>query len=286
MNHEKLNRDVLQHLECFLDKNLPVAPSTLADAMRYAVLSGGKRVRALLVYDTGLMFGIPQDTLTRLAASVECVHAFSLIHDDLPCMDNDDFRRGKPSCHKAYGEAIALLAGGALHSVAFEWLAQDNVNGSKMVSLLARSIGSFGMVGGQSIDILNVGHFMSKSSLEEMHLMKTGALIQASVLLPTLLVELSESTLEKLTYFSRTLGLLFQVVDDILDVSCSSSVLGKTSGKDEKNNKPTYVALMGLDEAKDYAYNLANSAIESLHQISFDGSALEHMTQKIVHQLN
>jgi farnesyl diphosphate synthase len=270
----RVQEDVEEHL----DKTLPSAqttPALLHEAMRYSVLGGGKRVRALLVFAIGELFKTERQKLLAFAASVELIHAYSLIHDDLPCMDDDALRRGKPSCHVAFGEATALLAGDALQSLAFESLAKPGLfDASKLsqqleaIQVLAHASGSKGMAGGQAVDLASVEQTLTRPQLEEMHQMKTGALIRASIRLgalgsshlASLAAEEKAEVLCQLDNFARCIGLLFQVVDDILDCTAESAALGKTAGKDNAANKPTYVSLMGLAEARCYASELRQKA--------------------------
>lgn len=271
-----LAQAVLQ-VEQQLDKQLPPLqkhPSILHDAMRYAVLGSGKRVRAALVYAAGLAsvvtHELPESQLEALslaASAVELVHAYSLVHDDLPCMDDDDMRRGRPTCHIQYGEAMALLAADALQPLAFQCLARMPVAPpliAQSVEILGKAAGSLGMVGGQVIDVVNVGNLLELSQLQQMHRMKTGAMIEASVLLGTVAVAADFVTRTALERYATAIGLAFQVVDDILDVTADSQALGKTAGKDAQDSKPTYVSIMGLEASKQFAQDLYQQALEAL----------------------
>ena len=257
-------------IEAVLARTLPaadVAPQTLHSAMRYSALGGGKRVRALLCYAAAELCNTELKIADAAACAVELIHAYSLVHDDMPCMDDDDLRRGKPSCHKQYDDATALLVGDALQSLAFEVLAAPQLcaNAHQQVQLLhmlAIASGSTGMAGGQAIDLGAVGKPLTQTQLESMHQLKTGALIQASVLLGA--INGSTSQIKAVSEYARNIGLAFQVVDDILDVEADTSTLGKTAGKDAKSQKPTYVTLLGLVEAKAYATQLYENAILSL----------------------
>ena len=257
-------------IEAVLARTLPaadVAPQTLHSAMRYSALGGGKRVRALLCYAAAELCNTELKIADAAASAVELIHAYSLVHDDMPCMDDDDLRRGKPSCHKQYDDATALLVGDALQSLAFEVLAAPQLcaNAHQQVQLLhmlAIASGSTGMAGGQAIDLGAVGKPLTQTQLESMHQLKTGALIQASVLLGA--INGSTSQIKAVSEYARNIGLAFQVVDDILDVEADTSTLGKTAGKDAKSQKPTYVTLLGLVEAKAYASQLYENAILSL----------------------
>lgn len=227
----------------------------LNEAVRYALLSGGKRLRALLVYAAGEAVGTPVEQLDDAACAIEAMHAYSLVHDDLPCMDNDVLRRGKPTCHVKFGEAMALLAGDALQTAAFHWLACSSFgspeNRLAQVVTLAQASGSLGMAAGQAIDLTHVGKPMSFLGLQEMHARKTGDLIAASIRLGYLShAHLSGQIIAVLDRLAMALGMAYQIKDDILDVESSSEVLGKTSGKDAANNKPTMVSMLGLDQAK------------------------------------
>lgn len=257
-------------IETVLARTLPaadVAPQTLHSAMRYSALGGGKRVRALLCYAAAELCNTELKIADAAASAVELIHAYSLVHDDMPCMDDDDLRRGKPSCHKQYDDATALLVGDALQSLAFEVLAAPQLcaNAHQQVQLLhmlAIASGSTGMAGGQAIDLGAVGKPLTQAQLESMHQLKTGALIQASVLLGA--INGSTAQIKAVSEYARNIGLAFQVVDDILDVEADTSTLGKTAGKDAMSQKPTYVTLLGLVEAKAYAAQLYENAILSL----------------------
>ena len=239
----------------------------LLEAMRYSGLGGGKRLRALLAYASAEAIGATVDLADHAAAAVEMIHAYSLIHDDLPCMDNDALRRGKPTSHVVFGEATAMLAGDALQPLAFAVLLAAPASASGVVAAshqLADASGAYGMAGGQAIDLANVGQAMTLTALEEMHAMKTGAMFEAAVLLPALLAEEDEATLTAFTAYAQKVGLTFQVVDDVLDATADSATLGKTAGKDAANDKPTFASLMGIDAAKSYAHRLTAEAIDAL----------------------
>jgi len=243
-------------------------PATLHEAMHYAVLDGGKRVRPLLVFAAGQLFGANPAELIRAACAVEMIHAYSLVHDDMPCMDNDALRRGKPTVHVKFGEATALLVGDALQSQAFMILSNGKNPATrqlKMLQILAHASGSMGMCGGQAIDLASVGMQLSRDQLEQMHQLKTGALLRASVLLGALCgQEFNEIELSALNRYSHAIGLAFQVVDDILDATSDSASLGKTAGKDAADNKPTYVSILGLEASQLLAENLRLSAHSAL----------------------
>ncbi|WP_184041104.1 polyprenyl synthetase family protein [Chitinivorax tropicus] len=272
-----------QHIETVLARLIPsqqVLPHRLHEAMRYASLGGGKRIRPLLTYASGLLSQATPAHLDVAATAVELIHAYSLVHDDLPCMDNDTLRRGKPTCHIEFDEATALLAGDALQTLAFDLLSNLPAAASpaaqlKMVGLLAHAAGSHGMAGGQAIDLGAVGQQLSLPELEQMHILKTGALIRASVMLGAYAGDtLPAQELKQLDHFAKCIGLAFQVVDDVLDAESNSATLGKTAGKDAEQNKPTYVSLMGLRDAKAKAQELLQAARASLQPF---GDTAQHL---------
>lgn len=260
--------------ESALARALPredAAPVELHRAMRYAVLGGGKRLRALLVYATGQACGGALERLDAAACAVEIIHAYSLVHDDLPAMDDDDLRRGRPTCHVAFGEAMAILAGDALQALAFECIAQeeplevDPATRVAMLRVLATACGSQGMAGGQAFDLAAVGQRISDDQLERMHVHKTGALIRASVRLGALAAGCDDdAALAALDRYAHCIGLAFQIRDDILDVEGDSAELGKTAGKDEAHAKPTYPAILGLEESRRRLAALTDEALDAL----------------------
>ena len=264
-------------------------PARLHDAMRYATLGGGKRVRPLLVFAAGELTGATADKLDVVAGAVEMIHAYSLVHDDLPCMDNDVLRRGRPTCHVEFDEPTALLVGDSLQTLAFELLASqpitDPTRQLEMITLLAHASGSRGMAGGQAIDLGAIGTALNQPELELMHALKTGALIRAAVLLGALTGQpLSADERLNLDRFAKRAGLLFQVVDDILDCTASTATLGKTAGKDEAAAKPTYVSLLGLDAARDYADELRTDALAALAIFGERGMRLTQLADFICHR--
>jgi farnesyl diphosphate synthase len=288
----------LERVEQALSQGIAAdSPAQLGEAMRYAVLDGGKRLRPLLVLATAEAVGdAPQSAAALNAAcALELIHAYSLVHDDMPCMDNDVLRRGKPTVHVQFGEAQALLAGDALQTLAFEMLTPADTLVSPAVQaacvgLLARASGYQGMAGGQAIDLASVGHRLSEDQLRQMHRLKTGALLLCSVQMGAACVPgVSASMQAALSRFGQALGLAFQVVDDVLDVTADSATLGKTAGKDEAANKPTYVALMGLDAAKAYADALAAEAMQALVDTGLPDdrlAALRALTAMVVERNN
>ena len=275
-------------LECCLPPPDRV-PSRLHEAMRYACLGGGKRVRALLVYAAGHATGAAPDDLDAAACAVELIHAYSLVHDDMPAMDDDDLRRGKPTCHRAYDEATALLVGDALQSLAFEVLAaspyaaRNPQRAVSMIRVLAGASGSLGMAGGQAIDLVSVGRTLSLDALETMHRHKTGALIRASVRLGALAgARVDEARIERLEQFATCIGLAFQIRDDVLDIEASTETLGKRQGADAALNKPTYPALIGLDASKQRAQALCEQALTALEDFDAGADLLRGLADFII----
>jgi farnesyl diphosphate synthase len=281
-----------QRVSSVIDHWLPqnnILPERLHEAMRYAALNGGKRIRPVLVYATGQALNIPAGQLDGPACAVELIHAYSLVHDDLPSMDNDELRRGKPTCHIAFDEATAVLTGDALQSLAFFVLAHDPHMVSnpqlrlKMVELLADASGSRGMAGGQAIDLAYVGRELNLVELENMHIHKTGALIRAAVQLGALSnAGIDPAALDKLDHYGKCIGLAFQIQDDILDVESDTQTLGKTQGADMVRNKPTYPAIVGLKRAKEMAADLVEQSLESLQPFNHLADPLRWIAQYII----
>jgi farnesyl diphosphate synthase len=270
--------------ESALERFLPptaTAPCRLHEAMRYASLGGGKRVRPLLCHAAGEAFGADPGLLDAPACAVELIHAYSLVHDDLPCMDDDVLRRGKPTCHVEFDEATALLVGDALQTLAFQVLAEHGGT-APMIALLAQASGSRGMAGGQAIDLAAVGKSLTVEELEFMHIHKTGALIRAAILLGAQVGGADDKALFQLSHFAGRVGLLFQVVDDILDAEANTATLGKTAGKDAAQNKPTYVSLLGLADARRKATELRTEAKELLGALGDRARRLTQLTDYIV----
>jgi farnesyl diphosphate synthase len=261
----------LDAVEAALDAWVPAdAPAGLGDAMRYAVLDGGKRLRPLLVLAAAEAVHGAREAALRAACAVELIHAYSLVHDDLPCMDNDVLRRGKPTVHVRYGVAQAMLAGDAMQALAFEVLTPGDAVApdlqARLCALLARAAGGAGMAGGQAIDLASVGMPLDEHGLSDMHRRKTGALLQASVLMGAACGATTPGEWRALSAYGEAIGLAFQVVDDILDVTQASSILGKTAGKDLDNNKPTYVSVLGLAPARRRAHELRDAARAALQE--------------------
>jgi farnesyl diphosphate synthase len=279
----------LRAVELALQQWVPShAPAGLGDAMRYAVLDGGKRLRPMLVTAACEATGGDAAAALRVACSVELIHAYSLVHDDMPCMDNDILRRGKPTVHVKFGQAQALLAGDALQALAFELLTPLDGSTSapvqaRLCALLARAAGEAGMAGGQAIDLASVGVKLTEDQLRQMHQLKTGALLQASVAMGAACGSTTAAQLQALNSYGNAIGLAFQVVDDILDVVADSATLGKTAGKDADNDKPTYVSLMGLEPARAYAHSLYTQATSALQASGLaDTRALHALADMVV----
>ena len=297
MSSEQLNHFISScqaRVEATLQQWLPpvkTPPARLHEAMRYSTLGGGKRVRPVLAYATGQALGIEAERLDAPACAVELIHTYSLVHDDMPAMDNDDLRRGRPTCHKQYDEATALLVGDALQTLAFYILSHDKRMQAdaeariQMVEMLAISSGSRGMAGGQAIDLDSVGTELDLAQLENMHIHKTGALIRTSVRLGTLFQpDLDQTLVHKLDHYAKCIGLAFQIRDDILDVEGDTETLGKTQGKDQANDKPTYPSLLGLSESKERAQMLLDEAIESLQMLDERADPLRWIAEYIVNR--
>jgi len=261
--------------------------------MRYAITNGGKRVRPVLTYATGSALGLPLERLDVVACSVEMMHAYSLVHDDLPAMDDDDLRRGQPTLHKKFDEATAILAGDALQALAFSVLAINpdvalNANARlQMIAVLGEASGANGMAAGQAIDLESVGKTLTLEQLEDMHRHKTGALIRASARMAVLVSDLTDEAIQqKIDSYADAIGLSFQIVDDILDITGDTQTLGKKQGADVALNKPTYPALMGLDGAKSYAKNMHHVAIDSLAGLGSEFDELRQLSEFIVERTN
>jgi farnesyl diphosphate synthase len=279
-----------QAVEVALSDWVPAdAPAGLGEAMRYGVLDGGKRLRPLLVLAACEATRGSATAAMRAAVAVELIHAYSLVHDDMPCMDNDVLRRGKPTVHVQYGQAQAMLAGDAMQALAFDVLTPDDAADiapalqARLCALLARSAGHAGMAGGQAIDLASIGVALDETSLRDMHRRKTGALLQASVLMGAACGDAGDRAWKALGDYGAAIGLAFQVVDDILDVTQCSETLGKTAGKDEHHDKPTYVSLMGLESARRYSFELRDEAHAALARSGLtDAARLALLADRIV----
>lgn len=264
-------------------------PQSLYQAIHYSVLNGGKRLRPFLLYSTGKILNITPQALDHTAMAIELIHCYSLIHDDLPCMDNDTLRRGKPTCHIAFSEATALLAGDALQTLAFELLIQNpylsNTQKIHQLAILSKASGAAGMVGGQAIDLSVTGKQMTLTELEQMHRAKTGALIRAAVNLACITQYAQDSTpYQALDQYAALIGLAFQIQDDILDIEGDTAILGKPQGSDNQLHKPTWPALAGMRQAKKMARRFIEQAIEQLQCFSTDTSELKQLALYIIHR--
>jgi farnesyl diphosphate synthase len=286
-------QSLIARAEQALDRNLPPAehsPADLHRAMRYAVLGGGKRLRPLLVYAAAQALGEDGPSLDAAACAVELIHAYSLVHDDLPAMDDDALRRGRPTCHIVFGEAMAILAGDALQALAFEILADDRVRqtdattGMAMLRTLGQACGAEGMAGGQALDLAAVGRALTLEELEHMHACKTGALIRASVRLGALGAGSDDVTLQALDRYAHAVGLAFQVRDDILDVEGESAVIGKTAGKDAAADKPTFPSIIGLDASRARLAELTDNALAAIAPLGERGALLRELAQYSAHR--
>lgn len=285
-------KDCNVQLEQAISSRLPPQkkfPQRLHEAMHYAATNGGKNFRPLLIYATAEALGLERERMHGLAAAVEMIHAYSLVHDDLPAMDDDDLRRGKPTCHKAFDEATAILAGDALQALAFQILAEDTQLSAdpavriKIIQHIAQAIGSRGMAGGQAIDLESEGKELNAAELEAMHVHKTGALIRASVVTSSYCADsLSPEQLEALDRYAKCVGLAFQIHDDVLDETSTTSEMGKTAGADRARDKNTYPHLFGLQESRDMARNLIDDACNSLHGFGAKANKLQQLAEFVI----
>ena len=281
-----------KRVDAALDKYLPAddpPEHNLAAAIRYSVMGGGKRIRPAMVYAAGEAIGVSTDLMDIPACAVEMIHAYSLIHDDLPAMDDDDLRRGRPTCHKAFDEATAILAGDALQALAYEILAKDDhkeltaQHRIEMLSLLTQASGAHGMAGGQAVDLASVGKQLNLGQLEHMHQLKTGALIRASILLGGMCKQNTTSLeMDSLDNYARCIGLSFQIQDDILDVICDTKTLGKPQGSDQAQKKPTFPAIIGLEASKQLALEQHHLALKHLEPLAEKADSLRQLSAYIV----
>ena len=293
MTFEEWMRAVLDRVETALDHYLPtqdIEPAQLHEAMRYAVMGGGKRVRPLLCHAAGELTGAEAASVEAASAALEMIHVYSLVHDDMPCMDDDALRRGKPTVHVKYDEATALLVGDALQSQAFVVLTADVLAPAQQAALvreLALASGSVGMAGGQAIDLASVGHTLTRPQLETMHRKKTGALLRAAVRMGALAGTAPDAAaMSALDAYAAAVGLAFQVVDDILDVTTDSATLGKTAGKDAKDGKPTYVSIIGLDASRALAAQLRADAHAALAPFGARAQRLAELADLVVNRVS
>lgn len=294
MSNARLSEPHRLRIEQVLSEALAIediAPSRLHEAMRYSALAGGKRIRPGLVYASGAALQIPLLPLDRIAVAIECIHAYSLVHDDLPAMDDDDLRRGIPTAHKAFDEATAILSGDALQAFAFEWLSEPIEGLSaehqlKLIKVLSVAAGSRGMVGGQAIDLASVGLGLQEQALETMHAHKTGALINACVMMPAYCSDsVDEKQRDSLNRYANSIGLAFQVQDDILDVESDTQTLGKQQGADIAANKPTYPSILGMAGAKEKLRLLHQESLGALDDFGQEADLLRNIAQFIVQRI-
>ena len=284
---EEYRQRANSRLELVLSRDCQMPPRLL-EAMRYSVLGGGKRVRPLLAYASGELFGIPSDKIDAIAASVELVHAYSLIHDDLPAMDDDDLRRGRPTTHRAFDEATAILAGDALQAMAFETLCRDSLLAEapqqqiRVIQWLAEAIGATGMVGGQALDLDAQGNTVDEFRLEEIHRRKTGQLIRAAIMMPCELVDLRDERRATLDTFANDIGLVFQIRDDLLEVEQDTATLGKNSASDADNEKSTYPSVLGVSGARKRADRIHERAMRALESFGSGSAGLAWLAELIL----
>ena len=278
-----------RRIDRVLDEKLPSEsqePETLHRAMRYSALADGKRFRPVLVYATGQALGLPLESTDPIAAAIEIIHAYSLIHDDLPAMDDDDLRRGRATCHKAFDEATAILAGDALQALAFDVLARglpsDRSSSLRIVGLIAEACGSVGMAGGQALDLGAVGTQLGIDALETMHGLKTGALIRASILAPCILAGLDEPAMRDAAAYGNSVGLAFQVHDDILDITGSAELIGKNTMADVALDKPTFPSILGLEASVERARELRDQALRHLQGVPGDTAMLAWLASYVI----
>lgn len=292
MDFEKELKERTDKVESVLEKYLPKAeglPKTVIDAMRYSVLSGGKRLRPILMNETFLLFGGKGEVIKPFMAAIEMIHSYSLVHDDLPALDDDEYRRGRKSTHAVYGEAMGILAGDALLNFAFETVSRafdidPGIHTSKAFSLFAKKTGIYGMIGGQVVDVETEGTKIPAETLRFIHEKKTGALIEAAMMTGAILAGASEKEVETIGSVALDVGLAFQIRDDILDVTSTSEILGKPVGSDEKNDKNTYVKYFGLEKAEKEVEAISERALTNLASLPYENSFLTSLVKKLVYR--
>lgn len=294
MNFKEEKRKKTAEIEQILEKYLPQKEGfqrKIMEAMEYSLLAGGKRLRPMLMKETYVLFGGTEDVIEPFMAAIEMIHTYSLVHDDLPAMDDDDYRRGRKTTHVVYGEAIGILAGDALLNYAFETAVQafsmepqKSVEIGRAMKILSEKAGIYGMIGGQVVDVENAGKSISKEVLDFIYELKTSALIESSMMIGAALAGADEKDLEKIEQIARKIGIAFQIQDDILDVTSTAEVLGKPIHSDEKNEKTTYVTLLGIDKAKEFVENLSIEAIQSLRSISGENPFLEILLKELIYR--
>jgi len=294
MNYKNIKIDKVHEIEEILAKYLPEQMNyqkVIMEAMEYSLMAGGKRLRPMLMKETYELFGGKGEVIEPFMAAIEMIHTYSLVHDDLPAMDNDDYRRGRKTTHVVYGEAMGILAGDALLNYAFETAAQaftlypdKSLQIGKALQVLAGKAGIYGMIGGQVVDIESAGKSISKEILDFIYELKTSALIESSMMIGAILAGAKDDEIQKIETIAKNVGIAFQIQDDILDVTSSVEVLGKPILSDEKNEKTTYVTLVGLEQAKKYVEQISNEAIEVLKSFAYDNPFLEELLRELIHR--
>lgn len=294
MNYKDLKREKVTQIEQILEKYLPEQSGyqkEIMEAMEYSLMAGGKRLRPMLMRETYELFGGKDAVVEPFMAAIEMIHTYSLVHDDLPAMDNDDYRRGRKTTHVVYGEAMGILAGDALLNYAFETASkafslfpEKSLQIGKALQVLSEKAGIYGMIGGQVVDVTSAGKPLSKEMLDFIYELKTGALIESSMMIGAILAGAGEEEIRKIEKIAKNVGIAFQIQDDILDVTSTAEVLGKPILSDEKNEKTTYVTLVGIDRAKEYVEQISNEAIELLHDFENANPFLEELLKELIHR--
>ncbi len=294
MSYKELKLEKIKEIESILESALPAKEgyqALIMEAMEYNLMAGGKRLRPMLMKETYELFGGKEKVIEPFMAAIEMIHTYSLVHDDLPAMDNDDYRRGRKTTHVVYGEAMGILAGDALLNYAFETAAsafssypEKSLEIGKALQVLAKKAGVFGMIGGQVVDVMSEGKSISKEILDFIHELKTAALMECSMMIGAILAGADESEVQKVEKIAKNVGLAFQIQDDILDVTSTVEVLGKPVLSDEKNEKTTYVTLVGLEQAKSFVESISNEAIAMLHSLDNKNEFLEMLLTELIHR--
>lgn len=294
MNYNSLKLEKVKKIEEILQKYLPEQvgyQKIIMEAMEYSVMAGGKRLRPMLMQETYVMFGGTEEIVEPFMAALEMIHTYSLVHDDLPAMDNDDFRRGRKTTHVVYGEAMGILAGDALLNFAFETAAkafsmfpEKSLQIGRALQVLAKKAGIFGMIGGQVVDVASAGHSISKEMLDFIHELKTSALIESAMMIGAILAGANDDEIASIEVIAKNVGIAFQIQDDILDVTSTAEILGKPVLSDEKNEKTTYVTLVGIEKAKEYVEEISNNAIESLNGFETRNEFLITLLKELIHR--
>ncbi len=290
----RMNNEKVQAIEAVLSRYLPKQENhqkLIMEAMEYSVMAGGKRLRPMLMQETYKLFAGDSDIVEPFMAAIEMIHTYSLVHDDLPAMDNDDYRRGRKTTHVVYGEALGILAGDALLNFAFETAAKafdmypkQSLQIGKALQVLAKKAGIYGMIGGQVVDVANAGSSVEKEVLDFIYELKTSALIESSMMIGAILAGADEESVKKMETIAKNVGIAFQIQDDILDVTSTAEVLGKPVFSDEKNEKTTYVTLVGVEKAKEYVEQISNEAIDILQSFEVSNPFLEELLRKLIHR--